>query len=338
MEKHVGNLERQLASEKRKNSILNKELRRLHDENLATSERMDLLLETSDSINAKKLHKVVKSSKSQATAILCANDWHAEERVDADDVNGLNEFNLDIAKRRIDRLWSKAIYLLDFSQHVAKIDDLVLWLGGDLINGVIAQEMEEYNFLGPTEAIMWIQDRVVEGINFLLPHFKHITVVTSGGNHGRATQKKRIGTWWRHSWEYLAYQNLSRYYANNSKVSFKIEKSYHNWLDIQGRAVRFHHGDAVKFSGGIGGITIPLKKKIGQWNKAKPAYLDIIGHFHQHESTWNYVISGCLVGANAYAIDIGAELQEPTQTWIVMDRNHGRTVTLPIFVEEHARV
>lgn len=332
--KIVSDLERKLSSEQAKSRKLNLDLARLASERDSVAERLDLLLETTDKVQVSKLSKFVKKkATSPATAILCCNDWHAEERIDADMIGGLNEFNLDIAEKRIKRTFEKAIYLLDFTSHVAKIDNLVLWLGGDLISGAIHVELEETNFLGPAEAILWTQQQVSDGINRLLPHFKHITVVTSFGNHGRTLQKPRITTGYRHSWEWLAYQNLAMLFAKDPKVTFKVERGYHNWLDIQGRAVRFHHGDAIKFMGGVGGWGIPTRKKISQWNKAKKADLDIIGHAHSFLHDWNYVHCGCLVGFNSFAQWIGAEFQPPTQTFMVMDKGYGLVACLPIFVE-----
>lgn len=334
-DKKLLDLEKQLAGERRKNAALNIELKRLHNEHVSVSERMDLMLDTVDGVSATKFNKIVKSkSKSTATAVLCANDWHSEERVDRDMVGGLNEFNLDIADRRIKKTWAKATYLLDFARHISNIDNLVLWLGGDLCSGAIHAELEESNFLGPTEAILWVQQQVADGINELKGHFKSITVVTSYGNHGRSTAKPRIATGYRHSWEWLAYQNLAKFFASDPKVTFKVERGYHNWLDIQGLQVRFHHGDAIKFMGGVGGWTIPVRRKISQWNKAKRADLDIIGHAHQFQHDWNYVHCGCLVGFNSFAQWIGAEFQPPTQTFIVIDKSHGNVLTTPIFVDD----
>lgn len=333
--KRIGDLERKLAQEQSKSRGLLKDLKAAQDEHLTLSERLDLVEGTAGEINKGKMSKLAKkTTRSPATAILCCNDWHTEERIDADTVGGLNEFNLEIADRRIKRTFDKAIYLLEFTQHVAKIDDLVLWLGGDLISGAIHAELEESNFLGPTEAILWVQQRVSDGIYQLLPHFKSITVVTSYGNHGRSIQKPRIATGYRHSWEWLAYQNLATYFAKEPKVAFKVERGYHNWLTIQEREVRFHHGDAIKYAGGVGGWTIPVRKKISQWNKAKRADLDVIGHAHSFMHDWNYVHCGCLVGFNTFAQWIGAEFQPPTQTFMVMDKGYGLVACLPIFVEQ----
>ncbi len=82
--------------------------------------------------------------------------------------------------------------------------------------------------------------------------------------------------------------------------------------------MRFHHGDAIRFAGGVGGVTIPLRKKIAQWNKRRTTHLDVLGHFHQFIDGWDFVGCGCLVGYDAYASEIGGEFQQPTQTFLVI--------------------
>jgi hypothetical protein len=299
-----------------------------------TNARLDLFLSTSDQIEPRKIESLKKTKGGSATAVLCLSDWHAEEQIDSKVVNGLNEFNLEIATKRINRTWSKTIELVDFLRHLSNIKDIVVWLGGDLINGYIHEENLEGNFVGPTEAILYIQDAVAGGLQSLLPHFDSIRVVTSYGNHGRSTHKRRISTGYKSSWEWLAYNNLAGYFRHEKKISFLIERGYHSYVNIQDRVCRFHHGDAIKFGGGVGGVHIPLRKKVSQWNKSSHADYDFLGHFHQFIDDWNYIVNGCLCGYNAYAIEIGAEYQEPSQTLAVIDNQHGKVIACPIFCEE----
>ena len=187
--------------------------------------------------------------------------------------------------------------------------------------------------MGPGAATAWIQDRVCEGLDLLLKEAKvdRMLVTTNFGNHGRTTRRIRHSTGWTNSWEWLAYTNLARIYQGTSKLAWQIGRGYHSWVDIQGRQVRFHHGDSIRFAGGVGGVAIPLRKAIGQWNKRRWADLDILGHFHQYADDWFFVLCGCLCGYNAYAQGIKAEFQPPTQTFLLIDKEYGKVMALPIF-------
>lgn len=331
--KAIRDLERKLAGAESK--LRAESAKRLQAENelAATRERIELFEATQTEPQARKIAEAKKKPRANCSMILCCNDWHAEERVDADMVNGVNEFNLDIADKRIERTFRKSIYLLDGMRALAKIDELVLWLGGDLINGWIHEEMESTNFLGPSEAILWVQDRVAGGIDYLLKNadVKRLRIVTSMGNHGRATRSRRISDGYKQSWEYVIYRNLERQYEREKAVSWHVTRGYHSWEEIQSHAIRFHHGEHIRYMGGVGGVHIPLRKAVAQWNKQRVAAFDVLGHLHQFIDDWNYVMSGCLVGYGPYALSIKAEIQPPTQTAIFVSEKHGKFATLPIF-------
>lgn len=334
--KRTRGLESRLSAVMAESSALKLRLRQAEIELTQSEAMLANILYTSDKINPRTIEKLKKHGGGQATAIICANDWHVEKNIEADSVNSINEFNLDIAAARIKRMFHKSVYMLEFSRKISNIKDAVLWAGGDLINGYIHEECEEGNFLGPAEASQWAGDQLAGGIDYLLKYgdLKQIIVPCSLGNHGRSTKKKRIATDYRSSWEWGMYHSLARIYRGNPRVVFKIDKGYHNWLDIQGHGVRFHHGDNIKFGGGVGGVHIPLRKKIGQWDKmGRAPIFDVLGHFHQFIDEWRYVISGCICGFDSFALAIGAEYQPPTQAFITVDKTHGKVMALPMFVE-----
>lgn len=331
-------LEIKLSAAKADNEAMRTRLVQAELELSQADSQLESMLYTSDKIDPRVIEKLKKHGGGTATAIICANDWHAEKNIESDTIGHINQFDLETADARIDRLFNKAVYMLEFSRKISNIRDAVLWLGGDIINGYIHEECQEANFLGPAEAQNWAADRIAGGINHLLKHgdLETIIIPTSQGNHGRSTKKKRISTDYRSSWEFGMYNSLAREFRGNPRVVFKIEKGYHNWVDIQGHGVRFHHGDSIKFGGGVGGVHIPLRKKIAQWNKMGPGrtpIFDVLGHFHQFIDEWYYIISGCLCGYDNYALEIGAEYQPPTQAFITVDREHGKVMALPMFVE-----
>jgi hypothetical protein len=284
----------------------------------------------------KKLAPKTKKGKGgSATAIICLTDWHSEENVDPDTIQGLNSHDLSRCAKKINRTWDKALYMLEFARGISNIEEVCLWFGGDLISGMIHEELEEANFLGPTDAVLWVQDHMCNGIDLMLREagVDHIDVVCNGGNHGRSMKQKRISTWYRHSWEYLAYKNVERIFRNKP-VNFNVTTGYHAIHETQGKKIRFHHGDAIRYGGGVGGITIPVRKKLHAWNKSCPVDLDIFGHFHQFLRAWEFVSIGCLVGYNAYANQIGCDFQPPTQGFVVVDRSQpGAVIAEPIFCD-----
>jgi len=333
----IRDLERKLASATQAKKEAEAKYKQSEKDLLLAEDNTELILATQDEKTLRKLEMSKKRrGKGKASAIICVNDWHCEENVDPEVTGNANKFNPKIADRRIENTWQKAVYLLDTIKSFTNIQEVVIWAGGDMINGYIHEELMESNFTGPAPAILYMQEKLITGIEFIKSQVKcdQITFLGNYGNHGRTTRKKPISTGWKTSWEWLAYNNVALHFQNDPNVNFKIAKGYHLWMPIQGHDVRFHHGDAIKGGGGIGGVHIPLRKKIAQWNKERQAELDVLGHFHQYAEDWNYVLCGCLVGYNAYAQYIGAEAQPPTQTLIVIDYEHGKILSMPIFCDD----
>lgn len=279
--------------------------------------------------------KEPKKSESRNVAVVVpATDWHVEEKVTAETTNGKNVFNLVEAEIRIERLYQKIVRLCRWQSHLAPISEIWHPLLGDLMSGYIHEELAETNALSPTEACLFLQEMICSGINFLVQETTvPIIIPTCFGNHGRTTQKKRIKSGYANSYEWLLYSTLAKYYKHSSRVFWRVGKGYHNTQEIMGRKVRFHHGDDIRYNGGVGGITIPVNKSIAQWDKVEAVDFDIFGHFHTFN--WNYpkwIACGSLMGYSEFSVSIKAEFQHPTQTFIVIDRNYGMTVATPIFL------
>jgi hypothetical protein len=265
--------------------------------------------------------KTTKSSVGEATAVVLASDWHSEETVRGEAVDGLNEFNLQIAEERIQTFFVSVAKLVQTKQQSIKVETLVLALLGDFITGNIHEEID--TVLDPAEAIINVQNQIASGIEYLLEKTNvNLLIPCHSGNHGRATKTIHQGNEHANSFEYLMYHTLANYFHGNKRVKFLIAKGYHSYLDIAGFKIRFSHGHNIKYSGGVGGIYISGNKAIAQWNKSRPVDLDCWGHFHQLRFTGNMICNGSLIGYNAYALAIKADFEKPKQAFFLV--NHGR--------------
>lgn len=320
-----------------------REVRRLYQAALREIDISNQKVSTLTSLESESTHKAIirlekkrAKGKSESVAVALASDWHIEESIEPDSVNGLNEYNLDIAKTRVKKFFEQTVYLVDLMSHKTNIDTLVLALLGDMMSGYIHEELMESNHLSPVEAVIFLGKLLRDGIDFLKKEcsVKDIILPCSYGNHGRSTQKRRISTGHKNSYEFLLYSFLAASYEHDPAVHFHVSKGYHNYLNVFGKyLIRFHHGDNIRYAGGVGGIAIPVNKAVAQWSRAKPAYLDCFGHFHQSLSGNRWICNGSLVGYNPYAISIKADYERPQQVFFVLEKDLGLTFTGPIFVE-----
>ena len=279
--------------------------------------------------------KATKSPDIDATAFIIASDWHAEELINSATVNQLNEFNLKIADERITRFFNNSAKLLKVTGNHIKITKTVLALLGDFISGNIHDELLETCQLRPIEAIIWVQERMIAGIKLLLKKTnQEFVIVCHVGNHTRITKTIHYSTEQGNALEYFMYHNLQSIFKDEKRIEFVIAEGYHSYLDVYGYTIRLHHGHAIRYGGGIGGLFIPAYKAISQWNKSRKADLDVFGHFHQLKNGGNFIVNGSLIGYNPYALRIKADFERPRQKFFLYTSNGEVTEECPIFLDE----
>ncbi len=281
--------------------------------------------------------KSVKGRKHSATMVVLLSDIHAEETVRPETVDFQNEYNLDICDQRLAELQERFVQMLEAERTLADIHRVVVWLGGDMISGMIHPELAEENSLHPLAAIRWIGERLRRFIDCASDNAREVIVATSCGNHGRTTEKMRSNEA-DTSYEHHLYLTMQAA-ETRANVRWQVGEGHLNYLDLDGFVVRFSHGHSVKYQSGIGGIHVPLKKKIAAWDTTRRADLTCIGHWHQFSAGRNYVTNGSVIGQSAYAVKIGADGSEsPAQAAIVIDHKRNEiTKAFRLFCDRDRR-
>lgn len=267
--------------------------------------------------------------------IALASDFHVGQRVDPRTVNYLNEFNPDIAERRVGNYFTNLLKLVKKERQDVEIRNLVLWLGGDFISGYIHDELIETNYMTPFQEAEFAQNLLAGGLKMLgdKGKFEKITVVCSTGNHGRATKKVHHGSETNNSYEHFIYWNLRKNLAD-PVFHWQVAEGYFTYVDIYDKLYRFHHGHSVRFMGGIGGLSIPMQKFVHRADQQRPAAHSFCGHFHQQGFYPDFTVNGSLVGFDSYALSIGARPERPQQVFRLLDPKRNFTVCAPILLDE----
>jgi hypothetical protein len=325
-------LEAKLANEKLQHRATRKTNDHLRAELRAAEKRFEALqaIEGNEVRTRYRIRRTRKTSESVATCQL--SDWHVEETVKASAVNGLNRYSLRVAEARINHLVENIVYLLKLHRHGTRIDTLVLQLLGDFMTGFIHDELIETNSLHPLQAVLWLHDKLSAVLRVLIEESRcrQIVAVCTVGNHGRSTEKRRIKTRVENSYEWLLYKMLAKHLP---EIDWRIADGYFVYLPVFDAMWRHHHGDDLNYQGGVGGITIPVNKAIAQWDKTRWADYDWFGHWHQRVVMRKYQCNSSLIGYSEHALSIKAEFERPSQNFSLWEKDHGLTVTTPIFVE-----
>lgn len=284
------------------------------------------------------VYKQAAHERADAVACAVASDWHVEEPVDSASVHGLNEYDLDVAKRRAERFFTGFLKLANMNARDSRIDTLYLAGLGDFFSGWIHDELAANTLLAPAEAAHFAQSLLASGIDFLLKEsdFK-ISGDLLAGNHGRLTRHVHFGNPTGTSLESFMYHALVGRYRDNPRVALNVASQamvYRRFFERFN--MRLIHGYEVKYGGGVGGITIPLRKAIAQWDRPVRADLTVLGHFHQLFDGGNFVANGSLIGYNTYAQAIKAEYEEPKQAYFLVHARGGgqKAITAPIWVDD----
>lgn len=276
------------------------------------------------------------SGQREAMAVALLSDAHIEEVVRPEAVSGRNEYDLEISEQRMDRFFEALRWQVNFHRERWQVRDVLLWLGGDLLTGHIHDELIETNSLHPLEAILELRTRLVRGITMLLDDKKleRLTIPCNVGNHGRTTAKRRVKTLTENSYEWLLYNVLAAHFASDKRVRFEIPRSAHSYVEAYGMRLHFHHGDEVRYWGGVGGLSVPLGKRTPMWETVIESDIHHIGHFHQFRDFGRTVVNGSVIGYSEYALAIGAEYEPPQQAFYMLDSKRGKTCVSPLWVGE----
>lgn len=312
-----------------------KDFKRRNEEMFAQLEKLqrtlDASLEIQDHQPEIKIPKPLKTAQGEATIIALLSDTHIEETVKPETVNGMNSYTLEIAERRFQSYFVTLLRLIEIEQQATPINHLVLALLGDFISGDIHEELLETCSLTPMDAIIKAEDWLVSGIQYLLDNSGLvITLPCHSGNHARTTKKVRHATEAGHSVEWLLFHHLQRHFKHEKRLTFQISPGYLSYMQIYDKIIAFHHGHNVKYGGGIGGITVPMNKKIAAWNRTRPADIYCAGHFHQVFDGGNFIQNGSMIGYNAFALSIGASYEEPAQVMFAIHSKYGKYLSRTI--------
>lgn len=266
-------------------------------------------------------------------AIALFSDAHIEETVTSASVLGKNEYNIDIAKERIEH------YFVNLASCIATdgVERLVFASLGDTISGYIHDELAQTNGMTPLEATWLAQNLITSGLEYLCKNtkLKQIQFIGIVGNHSRTTKKIQHANGVRMSYEWLMYKNIEKFCVGlKLPIEFNIPDSELAILDTDdGRRFIFCHGFQIRGSGTgtVCGIYPALNRLSLKWNNTFNQDRIFLGHFHSCTSITNAAVNGSIIGYNTFAMTNGFSYEEPCQYYVVYDMEIGELLERKIY-------
>ena len=281
------------------------------------------------------------TNKNKQAAVLHLSDLHVGEVVQSSEVMNVNEYNVDIAKNRIARLFDATTTLL--TRAWPSSDDppskVFILLGGDLISGHGLHPDHERTDGGTAyEQVKWCADAVASGIDHLHTNLIErygapieIIIISVVGNHGRDTfGKPRTKLVSLQSYDTLVSDFIEARLKHISTISHLRPRGFDAYFDAVGWPILLTHGDRMGSQGGTGFIgpaatIIKGHRKIidTEHRQRRPVYRVFSGHFHTTCITPFGFSNGSGIGYGEFAKSIRADPEPAQQNLVIFHERIG---------------
>lgn len=261
--------------------------------------------------------------RNRASGLITISDIHAGEIVKADEIGGLNEFNLEICRARLRRLFGATIDILPRWASDCKLEGVHVALNGDLVSGDIHDELRRSNAITAQEQVWFVADELTAGLKKLADAFGKVFVCVTPGNHGRSTVKTHAKGTANLSYDTMVGEQIRRHFQNDKRVTVFVSPSRDAVYPIFAFRVLQSHFDQGGGGGqGFAGPMLPVlrKGKAIEWMAAQSRiFYDIIlgAHYHTSGNLGKILQNGSVVGYSEFAQSIRAS-PEPPQQWLAL--------------------
>jgi predicted phosphodiesterase len=279
------------------------------------------------------------SATHHATAVLMLSDLHLDEVVNAAEMDGINEYNRAIAEQRVHRVVEGVVKLLKRYVAGVELDGLVLAILGDIITGVIHDELARTNEAPPSASVVYWVPVLASAILYLRDELGiPIHVPCVDGNHdrfyGKPHHKQRATT----SLAWIIYNWLADHLDGEEGITFSLTQSAEQVVTVYNTRLMLSHGDSFRSQGGVGGLYPSLLKWLLRRHQQYSDTSDdfdfaLIGHWHQTLAGQDFFVNGSLKGYDEYAKALGFTFERPQQSLFLVTPERSVVQRLPVHAE-----
>lgn len=281
------------------------------------------------------------SSRRRAAGLLHISDIQAGEVIKAEEINGLNAFDVAICRRRLRRMFAASIEILRRDSADCRLEGIVNAVNGDLVSGDIHEELRETNEIVSLDQVEFVTGELISGFEHQADAFGRVDAYFTPGNHGRQTIKTHAKRTAALNYDTLIGKQVARHFSGDKRVTIHVSSSRDCEYAILGHRVLQTHGDQGGGGGqGFAGPVLPVlrnAKKIEHKSAQTRNFYDIILTGHRHVSTHptrKHFGNGSVPGYNEYASQILADPEPPMQWLILVTERWGPRERLPLVLDQ----
>lgn len=240
------------------------------------------------------------------TCVLSIGDWHVGANQKASEVEGLNKYNWKICQSRVGTIVKVLLEWVECQRKSYAIEECYVLGLGDLINGLIHEELNIYNEFEPPVQAVKAGHLLTSLCKELASYFKKVSVYSlATDNHSRITKKPFAagrGLW---SFGYIVNEIAKIALEATPNVDVHNIESIKRVVDIAGWKWLIQHGNDIK-SAGFWGITNAMERRraveaIIRMNNPHIAFDYMMqAHYHIPYEIGNILGNGSLIGTTTY--------------------------------------
>ena len=277
-----------------------------------------------------------KTGATKESLVLHLSDGHCDQVVLPSRCGGMEEYNLQVAMARGERLVDSTLdwainHLIDF-----EFEELIILAYGDHVNGEIHGSVHHSEYLNTMKNTLAVGQLHAQMIRELAAYFPQVNVLYLSGNHGRRTTKKEMeGP--QNNWDWMVSQMAAAYLRDVDNVSIQAPDSFDAMINIRGWNFHVQHGDDIRSFNSIPWYGIERATRRMQSLKAvqgEAVHYNVFGHFHQCGTTphtaGETIINGAWLGTTPYVYNSLKSYSEPTQLLHGVHKKHGMSWRLPV--------
>jgi len=282
-----------------------------------------------------------KGKGSPQSAVLLLSDTHIGQVISPDQTLGFGGYNFPTFLARLKFLEEGVVSIL--SEHTTtKIDELVLCLGGDLLDGALAHGAE-----AKQKNTLFCQfyaggHALAQFIRNLAPHVPKIRIKTVVGNHPRWGTQHKMPTENRFSnLDHFLSAYIEALTKDLPTVEWSIDKQPFALFNVQGFKFHLSHGDHLR--GGDKALGVPnhsvgrlissTAQLFGKHGLESPHYF-LTGHLHRGivlpHAKGSFIVNGGFPGMDCYGLISGFSPVDPSQVFFFVHPKFGKTATYDI--------
>jgi hypothetical protein len=263
--------------------------------------------------------------------VVNVSDWHFDEKVSLDQVQGRNCYDRATALARWKLFVERTIKVArGYNTQFSYPGIVTNWLG-DMFSGFIHEELEQTNEDTLVGSLLYWLKPCAWAVKTLADEFGQVWFTGVVGNHPRMSRKPRAKFRARDNFDYLLYHLIRHTQADDQRIHWLISESQKLQFSIYDHRFIASHGDECRGGSGIAGMLSPQLIAMARMKKMFEFDTWLLGHWHYRADYRGIRVNGSGKGFDEYAAIGNFDFQKPVQDFFLVAPQHGIISSWPVF-------